>query len=104
MQNVNFISISLVQESMKNAMVLALAPTLPRAHYICASCVKNQRLFRRGLYKVLDQRRPITQNYLRKTGEAAEAWELQAQEIKAGRKQSFLSFLEERGFINSVAG
>lgn len=85
-------------------MVLALANPLQRAQYICASCVKNQRLFQRGIYKVLEQRRSITQNYLRKTGEAAEAWELQAQEIKAGRKQSFFSFLEERGFVNSVAG
>lgn len=85
-------------------MVLAHANTLQRAQYICASCAKNQRLFRRGLYKALDQRRSITQNYIRKRGEAAEAWELQAQEIKAGRKQSFLSFLEERGFVNSIAG
>lgn len=85
-------------------MVLALAHTLQRAQYICASCATNQRLLRRNLNKVLHQRRSITQNYLRKTGEAAEAWHLQAEEIKAGRKQSFLSFLEERGFVNSVAG
>ena len=50
------------------------------------------------------QKRSITQNWLRKTEEAKEAWDAQAQEIKAGRKQSMLSLLEERGYVNAVAG
>ncbi|EAS30078.3 tyrosine-tRNA ligase [Coccidioides immitis RS] len=50
------------------------------------------------------QKRHITQQHLRRTAEAEEQWKLQAKEIEAGRKQSFLSFLEERGLVNSVVG
>ncbi len=52
----------------------------------------------------MTQKRPITQNWLKKTAEAKEAWDAQAKEIEAGRKQSMLSILEERGYVNSVAG
>ncbi|OJD33731.1 tyrosyl-trna synthetase [Diplodia corticola] len=48
--------------------------------------------------------RPITQGHLRKTIEAEWHWKEQAKEIQAGRKQAFLSFLEERGFVQQVVG
>jgi len=50
------------------------------------------------------QKRGITQQHIRKVGEAEEQWAQWASEIKAGKRQSFLSMLEERGFVNSVVG
>ncbi|WEW59260.1 tyrosyl-tRNA synthetase [Emydomyces testavorans] len=52
----------------------------------------------------LIQKRHITQQHIRRTNEAKEQWARWAEEIKAGKKQSFLSLLEERGLINSVVG
>jgi tyrosyl-tRNA synthetase len=50
------------------------------------------------------QRRTITQNYLRKTEEAKQQWAEWAEEIKQGKKQSFVSMLKERGYIHDVVG
>ncbi|MCJ1379913.1 tyrosyl-tRNA synthetase [Xylographa soralifera] len=44
------------------------------------------------------------QAWLRKTAEAEEAWKLQAHEIQSGRKESMLTVLEKRGYVNSTAG
>ena len=44
------------------------------------------------------------QGWLRKTAEAAEAWKLQSHEIHSGRKESMLTVLEKRGYVNSTAG
>lgn len=43
-------------------------------------------------------------NFIRKTNEAKEAWDLQAREIKAGRQESMLKKLEDRGYVNAIAG
>lgn len=72
--------------------------------FICASCVRHARIRGLRLQGSMIQKRPITQNWLKKTAEAKEAWGAQAKEIEAGRKQSMLSILEERGYVNSVAG
>ena len=72
--------------------------------YICISCARNVRVLETCLRSLTVQKRSITQNWLRKTEEAKEAWDAQAKEIKAGRKQSMLSVLEERGYVNAVAG
>ncbi len=72
--------------------------------YICASCVRHARIRGLRLQGAMIQKRSITQNWLKKTAEAKDAWDAQAKEIKAGRKQSMLSILEERGYVNSVAG
>ena len=50
------------------------------------------------------QRRSIAQNYLRKKAEAEQQWQAQAWEIRQGRKDSMLTTLEKRGYINSIAG
>lgn len=71
---------------------------------ICASCVRHARIRGLRLQGSITQKRPITQNWLRKTAEAKEAWDRQAKEIEGGRKQSMLSILEERGYVNAVAG
>jgi len=41
---------------------------------------------------------------IQRTEDAKEQWAKQAVEIEAGRKQSFIKMLEERGLINSVVG
>ncbi|KKA22576.1 Tyrosine--tRNA ligase [Rasamsonia emersonii CBS 393.64] len=50
------------------------------------------------------QRRWITQNYLRKKAEAEAQWKAWAEEIKAGKRKSFVEHLEERGLIHQVVG
>ena len=72
--------------------------------YICASCARYLRALGLRLHGVTTHKRHITQNWLRKTAEAKAAWDAQAVEIKEGRKQSMLSILEERGYVNAVAG
>ncbi|KAF2140820.1 uncharacterized protein K452DRAFT_251551 [Aplosporella prunicola CBS 121167] len=49
-------------------------------------------------------RRSITQGTIRKRIEAEWEWKEQAKQIRKGEKQSFLSFLEERGYIKQIAG
>ncbi|KAL1638929.1 tyrosyl-tRNA synthetase [Diplodia intermedia] len=68
----------------------------PRA-WVCRQCLLRQAGPRFPV-------RPITQGHLRKTIEAEWHWKEQAKEIKAGHKQSFLSMLEERGFVHQIAG
>ncbi|KKY13332.1 putative tyrosyl-trna mitochondrial precursor (tyrosine-trna ligase) [Diplodia seriata] len=68
----------------------------PRA-WVCRQCLLRQAGPRVPV-------RPITQGHLRKTIEAEWQWKEQAKEIKAGHKQSFLSMLEERGFVHQIAG
>lgn len=50
------------------------------------------------------QKRWITQNYIRRTKEAEQEWSQFAEEIKAGKRQSFVEHLEERGLIHDVVG
>lgn len=81
------------------------ASRLPQTSpYICASCVRHAQIRGSRLQGSTVQKRSITQNWLRRTAEAKEAWDVQAKEIEAGRKQSMLSILEERGYVNYVAG
>jgi tyrosyl-tRNA synthetase len=48
--------------------------------------------------------RSISQAYLRKKADAEKRWQEKAKEIKAGKMDSMLSFLEKRGFVDSIAG
>src|SRR6266516_4410049 len=50
------------------------------------------------------QKRGITQQHIRRMGEAEEQWTQWAREIREGKRQSFLKMLEERGLVNSVVG
>ncbi|KAI9825877.1 MAG: tyrosyl-tRNA synthetase [Thelocarpon impressellum] len=43
-------------------------------------------------------------NYLRKKAEAEERWQADARVIHAGQKKSMLRKLEERGYVDSIAG
>ncbi|KAA6410472.1 MAG: tyrosyl-tRNA synthetase [Lasallia pustulata] len=73
----------------------ALSQSLP---YVCRS-----RLHRQLIWNAL-QRRSITQNWLRKTAESEQQWKARAVEITNGTKESMLSILEKRGYVNSIAG
>lgn len=50
------------------------------------------------------QKRGITQKYLKRVKDAEKEWEGFAEEIKAGKRQNFVQFLEERGLIHDVVG
>ena len=52
----------------------------------------------------MTSKRWISQRYLRKQAEAEERWQADAKIIHAGEKQSMLSMLEERGYIDTIAG
>lgn len=82
----------------------AASRLLRTAPYICVSCARNARALGLRLQGVTVQKRSITQNWLRKKIEAKQAWDGQAELTKAGKKQSMLSSLEERGYVNAVAG
>jgi tyrosyl-tRNA synthetase len=42
--------------------------------------------------------------YLAKVADAEKAWQEKAAKIQAGKEQSMLSILEERGLVKSVTG
>lgn len=66
---------------------------------ICARCS-----FRASEGGSRTSRRWIGQKYLAKKDEAERKWQEQAKEIKAGKKKSMLSLLEERGLVHQIAG
>lgn len=63
--------------------------------YVCRKCASQGRVLPAFA-------RQITQNYLRKTLEAELEWKEKCKEIEAGKKQSFLNFLEERGYVHQT--
>ncbi len=65
--------------------------------FLCASCALKLLLPRIA-------RRNISERFLWKTAEAADKWRDQAQEIRAGKKDSMLKILEDRGYINAIVG
>jgi hypothetical protein len=50
------------------------------------------------------QKRWITRVHIRRIKEAMDDWQTRANGIKKGEKQSMLSLLEERGFVNQIVG
>lgn len=81
--------------------MISLSPPrlLHDSRYVCHSCARRLRSL-----KSASQRRSITQNHIKKTLEARVQWAHQATEIKAGRKESMLTILEKRGYINQIIG
>lgn len=49
-------------------------------------------------------RRSISKKYAKNLSDAEVQWKAQAKKIKKGEQQAMLSMLEERGFVNQVAG
>lgn len=50
------------------------------------------------------QKRWITQNFLKRLEEGRQEWASHAKEIKAGNRKSFVEHLESRGLIHDVVG
>jgi tyrosyl-tRNA synthetase len=48
--------------------------------------------------------RSISEGYLQKTAQAADQWALWARDILDGKRKSMLTVLEERGYVNQIAG
>ncbi|KAF2840506.1 tyrosyl-tRNA synthetase [Patellaria atrata CBS 101060] len=65
--------------------------------FICRRCLLKQTIAQ-------GSRRSISEGWIRKKQEAEEAWKQKARKIDAGEQKSMLSILEERGFINAIAG
>jgi len=81
-------------------MIPKASPRLfQKSSYICSSCARRFRAFGSAT-----QKRSITQNHLKKTLEAKLDWARQATEIKAGKKDSMLTMLEKRGYVNQIVG
>lgn len=96
---------SLIKEQqIPNPMVPIRSHIVRSSDYLCLSCLRCQNPSSASLYNSLGQRRFITQKYLAKTAQAADWWCEQAGQIRAGKKQSILSTLEQRGYVNSVVG
>ena len=53
---------------------------------------------------VSEQKRWITQNYIRRMKEADDRWAHYAEEIKAGKRKSFVEHLEDRCLIKDYVG
>ena len=70
--------------------------------YVCRSC--RAKLFSADNQRLVVQKRWITRNHIRRIQEAEEDWSLRADAIVAGKKQSMLSLLEERGYVNQIIG
>lgn len=67
--------------------------------YVCCSC-----LLQLPQAVVRQQRRAISQNYLKKQAEANAKWAENAEEIRAGNRDSMLTMLEKRGYIHQIVG
>ncbi|PGH34934.1 tyrosine-tRNA ligase [[Emmonsia] crescens] len=66
------------------------------------SLLRTRRLF--VTVAPLVQKRNITMQHIRRMREGEEVWKSYAEEIKAGKKKSFLELMEERGLVNKVIG
>lgn len=54
--------------------------------------------------RLLQQKRCITQAYLKRMEDGKKEWARNAEQIKAGKKKSFVEHLEERGLLHDVVG
>ncbi|KAL8690983.1 MAG: hypothetical protein Q9224_004278, partial [Gallowayella concinna] len=80
-----------------------LGPLKPAVPWICPTCrIRQQRSIRFPI--LTNQKRHITRNYEAKTRDAERQWQERYAEIQAGERQSMLSILVERGYVNAVAG
>lgn len=70
--------------------------------FVGRSC--SPKLWRQKPSLPIRQRRFIGLKYIQKTKDAKEAWDQQAAEIEAGKQDSMLKKLEDRGYIHSVVG
>ncbi|KAI9715477.1 MAG: hypothetical protein M1812_005953 [Candelaria pacifica] len=72
--------------------------------YICYRCAARQTFSKTSRSSKPSSRRWISTKYLQKQVEAEKEWQKQAEKIRAGKQESFFHKLEQRGFVNSIAG
>ncbi|KAL8946475.1 MAG: hypothetical protein Q9222_007136 [Ikaeria aurantiellina] len=76
--------------------------------WICPSCARHEQTARRAERvlrpRSITQKRYIAQSVIQKTNDAAKQWQEKHRQIENGERQSMLSILEERGYINAIAG
>ncbi|OJD19920.1 tyrosine-tRNA ligase [Emergomyces pasteurianus Ep9510] len=78
---------------------------LPRSLSTNAGPLSRLRTKRPGVAVAsLFQKRNITMQHIRRMREGEESWKNYADEIKAGKRKSFLELMEERGLVNTVIG
>ena len=77
---------------------------LRQSSYVCASCLGTLRPLPKITVVARAQKRRITQQHLRRKAEAREQWKGWATEIRAGMKESYLKVLEQRGWVDTIAG
>ena len=75
-----------------------------QSSYVCSACLPTSWAQFKTLLAAAAQKRHITQNFLRKKEAAREQWKMWAQEIRDGKKESYLKVLEQRGWVNNIAG
>ena len=90
---------------------LYTAGKLPQLPYICTSCYLRLQQTRGTAFvsKTTKLARITTRNKWRwkygdKLKEAEEEWQEKAKEIAEGKQDGMLSILEQRGFVNQIAG
>lgn len=71
--------------------------------YICLSC-QSRLPTTASQPPQSQQKRWITRSHIIRIKEAMDDWAERADAIKNGKKQSMLSVLEERGFVNQIVG
>ncbi|KAL1965888.1 hypothetical protein VTN77DRAFT_5021 [Rasamsonia byssochlamydoides] len=90
-----------------SARAAAIRPLHVEAHRRPTSAASSSSSLNTGAKSLLlssQQKRWITQQYLRRMAEAEEQWKGFAKEIKEGKRKSFVEHLEERGLIYQVVG
>ncbi|KAL9037266.1 MAG: hypothetical protein Q9180_003818 [Flavoplaca navasiana] len=86
-------------------MVTARLVSYSAAPWVCQSCQRHLRLARQAVRPVArTHKRTITRIYQAKVADAEEQWQQRYEKIRNGQRQGMLDILEERGFLNAVAG
>ena len=86
---------------MSGRLQSSLRSRLPSG-YVCTGC--RAKLFPSNTPNPRVQKRCITRNHIRRIQEAEEDWALRVDAIASGKKQSLLSLLEGRGYVNQIIG
>ena len=72
------------------------------SQYMCTSC--RNHIWNSVNSRANEQKRWITRRHIQKIKDAAEDWTSREKAVEEGTKQSMLSLLEERGYINQIIG
>ncbi|KAJ5708313.1 Tyrosine--tRNA ligase [Penicillium malachiteum] len=103
-------SVPLLRATNSNSRAFQLTPCGARSFSRSAQTIPLRNELRRPLLfaqhseRLLQQKRCITQNYIKRMEDGKKEWAKHAEEIKAGKRKSFVAHLEERGLIHDVVG